>query len=102
MEDLTADAEGTQEPHGVRAPKKAALAGWIGSAVEYYDFFLYGAAAALVFPQLFFPAADPQTARLASFATFGVAYVARPIGAVILGTSGTVSAAGRCSSSPCC
>ncbi len=88
MNDLTAETEGTHEPHGVRAPKKAALAGWIGSAVEYYDFFLYGAAAALVFPQLFFPAADPQTARLASFATFGVAYVARPIGAVILGHFG--------------
>ena len=48
MNDLTAETEGTHEPHGVRAPRKAALAGWIGSAVEYYDFFLYGAAAALV------------------------------------------------------
>ncbi len=77
-----------QEPLRARAPWKAAAAGWIGSAVEYYDFFLYGAAAALVFPDLFFPDADPHTARLASFATYGVAYIARPIGALILGHFG--------------
>ncbi len=70
------------------APSKAALASWIGSAVEYYDFFIYGTAAALVFPKLFFPEADPKTATIASFATFGVAYVARPLGAVVLGHFG--------------
>ena len=70
------------------APTKAALASWIGSAVEYYDFFIYGTAAALVFPKLFFPEADPKTATIASFATFGVAYVARPLGAVVLGHFG--------------
>jgi MFS family permease len=88
MTDTTFDRTGGHEPPGAQAPRKAALAGWIGSAVEYYDFFLYGAAAALVFPDLFFPDANPQTARLASFATFGVAYIARPIGAVILGHFG--------------
>jgi MFS family permease len=88
MQDVIVEPAGAHEPRGAKAPKKAALAGWIGSAVEYYDFFLYGAAAALVFPQLFFPEADPQTARLASFATFGVAYIARPIGAIILGHFG--------------
>ncbi len=73
---------------GVKAPGKAALASWIGSAVEYYDFFIYGTAAALIFPKIFFSAENPQAAAIASFATFGVAYIARPFGAVILGHIG--------------
>src|SRR3954466_11695939 len=68
--------------------KRALIASTVGTSIEYYDFFLYGAAAALVFPDLFFPDADPHTAKLASFATYGVAYVARPIGALILGHFG--------------
>ncbi len=76
------------EPAGVRTPKKAALASWIGSAVEYHDFFIYGTAAALVFPRIFFSSSDPQTAAIAAFATFGVAYIARPFGAVALGHVG--------------
>ena len=69
-------------------PRKAALASWIGSAVEYYDFFIYGTAAALVFGKLFFPSIDPQLANVAAFATFGVAYITRPLGAVLLGHIG--------------
>jgi len=76
------------QPTGVKAPRKAALASWIGSAVEYYDFFIYGTAAALIFPKIFFSTANPQAAAIASFATFGVAYIARPFGAVILGHIG--------------
>jgi len=72
----------------VRAPKQAAIASWIGSAVEYYDFFIYGTAASLFFGKLFFPSSDPQMGTIAAFATFGVAYVARPVGAVILGHIG--------------
>ena len=65
--------------------KKATASGWIGSVLEYYDFFIYATAAALIFPQIFFPKGDPAVAIVASLATYGVGYVARPIGAFFLG-----------------
>jgi MFS family permease len=65
--------------------KKAAASGWIGSALEYYDFFIYATAASLIFPQIFFPSGNPTVAIVASLATYGVGYVARPIGAFFLG-----------------
>jgi MFS family permease len=73
------------EPHGAHQTKKATASGWIGSALEYYDFFIYATAASLIFPQIFFPKGDPKTAIVASLATYGVGYVARPIGAFFLG-----------------
>src|SRR5437867_1682556 len=73
------------EPHGTHQTKKAAASGWIGSALEYYDFFIYATAASLIFPQIFFPSTDPKVAIIASLATYGVGYVARPIGAFVLG-----------------
>ena len=73
------------EPHGRHQTRKATASGWIGSALEYYDFFIYATAASLIFPQLFFPKGDPTVAIVASLATYGVGYVARPIGAFFLG-----------------
>ena len=76
------------EPEGRKQTKKATASGWIGSALEYYDFFIYATAAALIFPQIFFPKGDPKIAIIASLATYGVGYVARPIGAFVLGHLG--------------
>src|SRR4051794_26900772 len=73
------------EPQGKHQSKKAAASGWIGSALEYYDFFIYATAASLVFPEIFFPSGNPTVAIVASLATYGVGYVARPIGAFVLG-----------------
>jgi MFS family permease len=73
-----------QTEHGAQA-KKATLSGWIGSVLEYYDFFIYATAASLIFPQIFFPQGNPKMALVASLATYGVGYVARPIGAFVLG-----------------
>jgi len=71
--------------HSSSQAKKATASGWIGSALEYYDFFIYAQAAALIFPQIFFPNTDPKMAIIASLATYGVGYLARPIGAFVLG-----------------
>jgi MFS family permease len=72
----------------VRTPRRAAVAAWFGSALEYYDFAIYGTAAALVFPKIFFPEGNDSAATVAAFATFGVAYVARPIGSFLMGHIG--------------
>ncbi|MFJ6573330.1 MFS transporter [Streptomyces sp. NPDC091292] len=72
----------------VRTPKKAAIAAWIGSALEYYDFFLYASASALIFPTVFFPEGNDTAALLASLGTFGVGYLARPVGSFFMGHLG--------------
>ncbi|MDQ0689341.1 MFS transporter [Arthrobacter sp. W4I7] len=73
---------------GRRDPKKAAMSGWIGSALEYYDFALYSLAATLIFPAIFFPSENKTVAIIASLATYAVGYVSRPVGAVVLGAYG--------------
>lgn len=64
------------------------FASLIGTTIEFYDFYIYATAAVLVFPALFFPGTDPMTAMLASFATFSIAFFARPVGAVVFGHFG--------------
>ncbi|MCD6060695.1 MAG: h16 [Moraxellaceae bacterium] len=66
----------------------AGLASLVGTTIEWYDFFLYGTAAALIFNKLFFPAFDPLTGTLAAFATYAVGFLARPLGAVVFGHYG--------------
>src|SRR4051794_25094711 len=86
MRDESFEPSGSNEPTEFhKTPKKAAASGWMGGALEYYDFFIYAQAAALVFPNIFFPKTDPQIAIIESLATFGVGYVARPLGAFVLG-----------------
>ncbi|GAA2787937.1 MFS transporter [Saccharopolyspora taberi] len=86
---MTAQPAGPPEsPATGGRPRQAALAAWIGSALEYYDFFIYGTAAALVFNKIFFPDSDPTTGTLLALATFGVGYLARPVGAFVLGHVG--------------
>lgn len=82
---LSPDQEKSAERRGLR---KVGAASLIGTTIEYYDFFVYGTAAALVFPALFFPDSSPAVGTIASFATFGVAFVARPIGSIIFGHYG--------------
>jgi MFS family permease len=68
--------------------RKAVIAATIGTTIEWYDFFIYGTAAGLVFPKLFFPNADPLTGTLLAFSTYFVGFVGRPIGAAIFGHYG--------------
>ncbi|WAH61115.1 MHS family MFS transporter [Pseudomonas silvicola] len=72
----------------IQQPKKAAASGWIGSTLEYYDFFIFATAASLIFPKLFFPSWSPAIAIIGSLAAYGVGYVARPVGAIVLGHVG--------------
>jgi metabolite-proton symporter len=77
------EAEGTQEHR--RQVRLAALASTVGTTIEWYDFFLYNTAAALIFPALFFPESTAYAGRLESFATYAVGFAARPVGAAIFG-----------------
>ncbi|MEV8607318.1 MFS transporter [Amycolatopsis sp. NPDC051373] len=69
-------------------PARVAFASFVGTAVEWYDFFIFGSAATLVFNAQFFPTLNPLAGTLAAFATFGVAFVARPLGGIVFGHFG--------------
>lgn len=75
-------------PSSTASIRKVALASFIGTTIEWYDFFLYGTASALVFGRLFFPNYDPLTGTLASFGTYAVGFAARPIGGIVCGHYG--------------
>src|SRR5687767_7739978 len=68
--------------------RSVAFASLIGTTIEWYDFFLYGTAAALVFNRLYFPMFDPLAGTLAAFGTYAVGFVARPIGGIVIGHFG--------------
>ena len=69
-------------------PRQVLFASMVGTTVEFFDFYIYATAAVLVFPHLFFPATDPASSTLASLATFGIAFIARPIGSALFGHFG--------------
>lgn len=72
----------------VNSPTRVLAASLVGTTIEFFDFYIYATAAVLVFPHLFFPASDPASATLQSFATFSIAFFARPFGAVLFGHFG--------------
>ena len=82
------ESVGGQREGETQSIRQVIAASFIGTTIEWYDFFLYGSAAALVFGQLFFPNIDPLVGTLAAFGTFGVGFVARPVGGVIFGHYG--------------
>jgi MFS family permease len=68
--------------------RRVIMASMIGTTIEWYDFFLYNSAAALVFNRLFFPQFDPLTGTLLAFATYALGFVARPLGGIVFGHFG--------------
>ena len=72
----------------VNSPRQVLFASMIGTTIEFFDFYIYATAAVLVFPKLFFPASDPGSATLESLATFGIAFLARPVGSALFGHFG--------------
>src|SRR4051812_26892194 len=85
MSSTTVDAPPTT-PQNTRG--RVILASLIGTSIEFYDFYVYATAAVLVFPTLFFATSDPTISLLSSFAVFGVAFVARPVGSIVFGHFG--------------
>jgi len=76
------------EPVAKNSPAQVLTASVVGTTIEFFDFYVYATAAVLVFPTLFFPGSDPTSALLASFATFSIAFFARPLGAIVFGHYG--------------
>lgn len=85
---MNSDSPPIHDVNSDRETVRVAISGFVGTAIEYYDFFIFGTAAALVFGHAFFPTLDPLSGTLASFATFAVAFVARPLGGILFGHFG--------------
>ena len=88
MTDTTSKPDMAAEAAPLNKPSRVLLASLIGTTIEFFDFYSYATAAVLVFPHLFFPGEDATTALLASFATFSIAFFARPLGAAVFGHFG--------------
>ena len=81
-------ATATAAPAPANSPGRVLFASLIGTTIEFFDFYIYATAAVIVFPKLFFPQSDPTTATLQSFATFALAFIARPVGSALFGHFG--------------
>jgi metabolite-proton symporter len=81
-------SQSQQSSTPLNSPRQVLFASLIGTTIEFFDFYIYATAAVIVFPRLFFPASDPASATLASLATFGIAFVARPVGSALFGHFG--------------
>lgn len=84
----TATSQGSGSTAPVNSRGRVIVASLIGTTIEFYDFYVYATAAVLVFPSLFFPNLNATTQLLSSFAVFGVAFVARPLGSIVFGHFG--------------
>ncbi len=85
---ITLDQTDSQPQAGGNSPRRVLFASLIGTTIEFFDFYIYGTAAVLVFPQLFFPGDNAATATLQSLATFALAFFARPLGSALFGHYG--------------
>jgi metabolite-proton symporter len=85
---LAFHAEEKMQQVSTAMQRRVAIASLIGTTIEFYDFYIYGIAAALIFNNIFFPSLDPVTGTIASFATFAVGFVSRPLGAILFGHFG--------------
>src|SRR4051795_4644428 len=81
-------ADKATQPASTASSRRAALASSVGAVIDWYDFFLYGTAAATVFSPLFFPANEPATGLLIAFSTFAVGFLFRPVGGAVFGHFG--------------
>lgn len=88
MQATATTLENTQETAPVNSRNKVVVASLIGTAIEFFDFYIYATAAVIVFPHIFFPQGDAAAATLQSLATFAIAFVARPIGSALFGHFG--------------
>src|SRR5690606_31677803 len=88
MDSTSASSAEPLEPVAKNSPAQVLTASVVGTTIEFFDFYVYATAAVLIFPTLFFPSSDPTSALLASFATFSIAFFARPLGAIVFGHYG--------------